>query len=82
MIVHREKKPEPMRPNDIWSMDFVADQLSNGLKFRLRTIVDVHCREALAIEVAQCLLLIEETSEKPLRQTGQMRPQSVIGAFS
>ncbi len=55
MIVRREKKPEPMHPNDIWSMDFVADQLSNGLKFRLLTIVDVHSREALAIEVGQRL---------------------------
>ena len=32
-------------------MDFVADQLVNGNKFRILTIVDVFTREALAVEV-------------------------------
>jgi putative transposase len=30
-------------------MDFVADQLANGMKFRMLTIVDVFSKEALAI---------------------------------
>jgi putative transposase len=36
-------------------MDFVADQLADGSKFRSLTIVDVYTREALAIEVGQRL---------------------------
>jgi putative transposase len=36
-------------------MDFVADQLVNGNKFRILTIVDVFTREALAIEVGSRL---------------------------
>ena len=36
-------------------MDFVADQLANGTKFRVLTVVDVFTREALAIEVGQRL---------------------------
>ena len=36
-------------------MDFVADQLVNGERFRALTIVDVYSREALAIEVGQKL---------------------------
>ena len=36
-------------------MDFVADQLVNGVRFRALTIVDVFSREALAIEVGQHL---------------------------
>jgi putative transposase len=33
-------------------MDFVADQLVNGTRFRALTIVDVYTREALDIVVA------------------------------
>jgi len=36
-------------------MDFVADQLVNGTRFRALTIVDVYTREALAITVGQKL---------------------------
>lgn len=36
-------------------MDFVADQLTNGAKFRTLTVVDVFTKEALAIEVGQRL---------------------------
>jgi putative transposase len=36
-------------------MDFVADQLVNGKKYRILTIVDVLTREALAIEVGSRL---------------------------
>ena len=36
-------------------MDFVADQLTNGQRFRALTIVDVFSREALAITVGQKL---------------------------
>jgi putative transposase len=32
-------------------MDFVADQLANGIRFRALTIIDVYSKEALAIEV-------------------------------
>lgn len=44
-----------MRPNQAWSLDFVADQLANGTRFRCLTIVDVFIRECLAIEVGQRL---------------------------
>ena len=36
-------------------MDFVADALSSGSKFRLLTVVDVFSREALAIEIGSRL---------------------------
>ena len=36
-------------------MDFVADQLQDGSRFRSLTIVDVYTREAVAIEVGQSL---------------------------
>jgi len=42
-------------PNEAWSMDFVTDQTSQGLRFRMLTVIDVFTRECLAIEVGQRL---------------------------
>lgn len=39
--------------NQSWSMDFVFDQLFNGMRFRFLTLVDVYSRECLAIEAGQ-----------------------------
>jgi len=55
MVVHREARCQPKRPNEAWTLDFIHDQLSNGQKFRALTVVDVFSREALAIEVGQRL---------------------------
>jgi len=55
MVVSRQSRIRPTRPNEAWSMDFVSDQLANGMKFRTLTIVDVFSKEALAIEVGQRL---------------------------
>ena len=51
----RAHRPPVTRPNDAWTLDFVADQLVNGLWFRALTVVDVFTRESLAIEVGQHL---------------------------
>jgi len=37
--------------NQKWSMDFVSDTLSYGRRFRALSIIDVHSRECLAMEV-------------------------------
>jgi putative transposase len=55
MIVTRRERFEPKRANEAWSMDFVADELTNGQRFRALTVVDVFSREALAIQVGQRL---------------------------
>jgi putative transposase len=55
MVVCRQVRIKPTQPNQAWSMDFVADQLANGAKFRTLTIIDVFSKEALAIEVGQRL---------------------------
>jgi putative transposase len=36
-------------------MDFVADQLGNGAKFRILTAVDIFTRQALAVEAGSRL---------------------------
>jgi putative transposase len=43
--------PAPTRPNQKWSMDFVADSIVTGRKFRALAIVDDYSRECPAIEV-------------------------------
>ncbi len=55
MAVHREARCLATGPNEAWSMDFVHDQLADGSKLRLLTIIDVFTREALAIEVGSRL---------------------------
>jgi putative transposase len=41
--------------NQIWSMDFVADNLFDGRKLRMLTVLDCYSRESLAIQVGQSL---------------------------
>ena len=33
---------------EVWSLDFMADQLFDGRPFRILTVLDVHTREALS----------------------------------
>ena len=47
----RIERPVATEPNEGWSMDFMADELFNGSRIRLLTIVDNFTRESLAIEV-------------------------------
>ena len=51
----RRERLQARRPNEVWAVDFVADQLVNGSRFRALTVVDVFSREALAITVGQRL---------------------------
>jgi putative transposase len=42
----------PVRPGQVWSVDFVFDALANGTKLKMLTVGDDFTRECLAIEVA------------------------------
>jgi putative transposase len=53
--VNREHLRPDTDRNDIWSMDFVADQLADGRRFRALTVLDLFTRECLAIDVGQGL---------------------------
>ena len=52
---HRMERLSADKPNRTWSMDFVADQLFNGKKFRALTVIDNFTRKCLAIIVGQSL---------------------------
>jgi len=45
-------RKRPMRPNHIWSYDFVEDRTERGRKLRMLVVIDEFTRESLAIEVA------------------------------
>jgi len=55
----QREKPEPLAvpdaPNEVWSMDFMADQLADGRSFRTLNVLDDFNREGLAIEVDSSL---------------------------
>ncbi len=45
-----EPLKEPTKPNQVWSVDFMHDQLSDGRSYRLFNVIDDYKREGLAIE--------------------------------
>ena len=51
----KRERPDPLsvpdQPNQVWSMDSMADQLWNGKSFRTLNIIDDFNREGLAIDV-------------------------------
>lgn len=49
----RQDRPEAQRINDCWAMDFMSDELFDGRRIRVLTIVDHFSRESLAIEAGQ-----------------------------
>jgi putative transposase len=53
--VHREQRRPAATRNDIWSMDFVTDQLADGRRFRALTVLDLFTRECLAIDIGHGL---------------------------
>ena len=70
-----EPLKEPIRENQVWSLDFMHDQLIDGRKFRLLNVIDDYRREGLAIEagfslptirVIRTLNQLLEWREKPL----------------
>ena len=64
----------PMGVNQRWSMDFVADQMANGRRFRILNIVDEYSREVVSQlvstsisgqEVARFLDFVAENRDLP-----------------
>ena len=49
----RESRTRPVHSNERWSMDFMADQLYCGQRFRLLTLVDNFSRVSLAIRAGK-----------------------------
>lgn len=49
----REGRSAPTSANDVWAMDFVHDQLYDGPKIRILTVIDAFTRYVPALEVRE-----------------------------
>ena len=75
-VKKRKKRPShgrvplaaPSRPNERWTMDFVADRFEDGKRFRALTVLDMYTRESLAIVPGVSL-----TGEKVVRCLDRLR---------
>ena len=51
VMIHRQVLSAASRPNEIWSIDFVMDVLSNGRPIKCLSVVEDFTRECLDIAV-------------------------------
>jgi putative transposase len=91
--LHRHKPEplkEPTRSNQVWSIDFMHDQLADGRKFRLFNVLDDYRREGLASEAGYSLPAIRVTRilDQLIEWRGKPRaircdngPEFISGAF-
>jgi putative transposase len=73
---HQRELFHPTEPNQVWSMDFVADQLADSRRFRSLTVVDIYPRECMAIESGQRL-----KSEDVVMALNQIKIQRGVPKF-
>lgn len=72
MSLHRGPVPRPTAVNTHWSMDFVHDQLVDGRKFRVLTVIDQWSRESVLVEAGSSLT--GESVAKALDRISWSRP--------
>ena len=73
----REGRSAPVGSNDVWAMDFVHDQLYDGRKIRILTVIDAFTRYVPAIDVRERYTGADvvTTLEAVCRETGY--PKSI-----
>lgn len=81
---------KPDTPNEVWSVDFMADSLWNGRQYRLLNIVDDFNREVLHIEVdtslptlrlIRCLEMLDELRGLPKMIRVDNGPEFISALF-
>lgn len=77
--VARTPAPRPLRPDEVWCLDFVHDQLWWGRRIRTLNVLDVCTREALGIEVDTSLsgVRVGRVLDRIIDERGQA-PQTII----
>jgi putative transposase len=68
----------PSAPNDRWSLDFVSDQLTDGRRFRVLTIVDDCTRECLALVADTSLSGVRVARELDRLMSERDKPKMVV----
>src|SRR5215468_10952582 len=67
----------PMAPNERWSLDFVSDQLTDGRRFRILTVVDDCTRECLALVADLSGARVARELERLVTERGS-KPKMVV----
>jgi putative transposase len=67
-----------MTPNDRWSLDFVSDQLTDGRRFRILTVVDDCTRECLALVADTSLSGVRVARELDRLMIERGKPRMVV----
>jgi putative transposase len=68
----------PLRPNERWSLDFVADQMTDGRRFRILAIVDDCTRECLALVADTSLSGVRVARELDRLLAERGRPKMIV----
>jgi putative transposase len=68
----------PLRPNERWSLDFVSDQITDGRRFRILTIVDDCTRENLALLADTSLSGLRVVRELDRLMTERGKPRMIV----
>ncbi|MGJ5176336.1 IS3 family transposase [Bradyrhizobium oligotrophicum] len=68
----------PLLPNDRWSLDFVSDQMTDGRRFRILTMVDDCTRECLALVADTSLSGTRVARELDRLVTERGKPKMVV----
>lgn len=85
-----EPLKDPLKPNQVWSIDFMHDQLSDGRNYRLLNIIDDFKREGLAIDadfslptqrVIRTLDNLIDQRDKPVAIRCDNGPEFISGDF-
>ncbi len=86
-----EPLKEPIKANQVWSVDFMHDQLSDGRKYRLFNVIDDYKREGLAAEpdfsmpaerVTRILDNLIEQRQKPIAIRCDNGPEFISHLFT
>jgi len=68
----RVRMPAPSELNERWGVDFMADELVGGRRFRVLTLIDLHSRECLALKAGFSLPaeVVTEVLDRIIRKRG------------
>lgn len=68
----------PDRPNACWSLDFVHDQMTDGRRFRILTVVDECTRESLALVADSSISGVRVARELDRIIAWRGRPEAIL----
>jgi len=68
----------PLLPNERWSLDFVADQMTDGRRFRILAIVDDCTRECLALVADTSLSGVRVARELDRLLAARGKPKMIV----